>query len=344
MESDDEYYSEGESYDLEEENIDNINNTTVLDTLTNIDLKETQVQEIEPSITNIPITNPKLYTIDSPKYIRYKSTILGTPIYTNSRNKLSSFILENERVFKFCNNIKEYGSNLEIIKQHYKNIAEALLTEDNPIIYNEFIVVEYTKLQTDVYKSLCEIIDGHHRMRALLDIFDKKPKFNIIIRVSVIQSDYPDSIETKSIFRKFNITKPFIVDFDIMEITELIITELKTHFKCNYTKFDLIKDNKQVQRPSIKQSVINDCIQKRLNELKTLYHINRNDIDIDLIIQNFIKYNNEISKEVKEDKNYLKTDKTITDNLIEKASKVDCFLGLVKTDMLVKTCIGEEYD
>ena len=105
-----------------------------------------------------------------------------------------------------------------------------------------------------------------------------------------------------------------------------------------------IKDNKQVHRPSIKQSIINDCIQKRLNKLKTLNHINRNDIDIELVIQNFIKYNNEISNKVKEDKNYFKNDKSITDNIIDKASKVCCFLGLVKTDMLVKICIGEEYD
>ena len=301
-------------------------------------------EEKEPIILEIPSIYTYTYTIDSLKYIKYKNKILGTPIYTNSRNKLSSFVLENELVFKFCKYIKEYGSNLEIIEDHYKNIADALLTEDNPIIYNEFIVVEYTKLQTDDYKSLCEIIDGHHRMKALLDIFDKKPKFNIIIRVSVIQSDYPDSIETKSIFRKFNIMKPFIVDFDIMEITDLIINELKTNFKCNYTFFELIKDNKQVHRPSIKQSIINDCIQKRLNKLKTLNHINRNDIDIELVIQNFIKYNNEISNKVKEDKNYFKNDKSITDNIIDKASKVDCFLGLVKTDILVKICIGEGYD
>ena len=301
-------------------------------------------EEKEPIILEIPSIYTYTYTIDSLKYIKYKNKILGTPIYTNSRNKLSSFVLENELVFKFCKYIKEYGSNLEIIEDHYKNIADALLTEDNPIIYNEFIVVEYTKLQTDDYKSLCEIIDGHHRMKALLDIFDKKPKFNIIIRVSVIQSDYPDSIETKSIFRKFNIMKPFIVDFDIMEITDLIITKLKSNFKCNYTFFELIKDNKQVHRPSIKQSIINDCIQKRLNKLKTLNHINRNDIDIELVIQNFIKYNNEISNKVKEDKNYFKNDKSITDNIIDKASKVDCFLGLVKTDILVKICIGEGYD
>ena len=307
------------------------------------EIGEKDVKYEETIILETPKIQQKIYTIESPKYIRYKNIILGTPIYTNSRNKLSSFILENELVFKFCNNIKEYGSNLEIIKQHYKNIADALLTEDNPIIYNEFIVVEYTKLQTDDYKSLCEIIDGHHRMRALLDIFDKKPNFNIIIRVSVIQSDKPNSIETKSIFRKFNITKPFVVDFDIMEITDLIINELKTEFKCNFTKFELIKDNKQVQRPSIRQSVINDCIQKRLNKLKRMHHINRNDINIELIIQNFIKYNNEISNKVKEDKNYF-NDKTITDNILDKASKVKCFLGLDKLDNIVKTCIREEYD
>ena len=295
--------------------------------------------------TEIAQAETKVYTIDTQKYKNYKKHILGIPNY--SKNKLSSYTLENNIVYHFCKNIKNYGLNLQIDDNHYKKISDELLIEENPVIYNEFIVVEYTKLETEDVKSLCELLDGHHRLKALLDIYTKKPKFNIVIRVSVIQSDFPESIETKSIFRKFNIIKPFEVDFDIMDISNLLITKLNTHFSIKYNKFDFIKDSTQVARPSIRKSVINECIQKRLNDLKLRYCINKNDINIDLIVKNIIRYNNTISNKsigwYKADKTF-ESSKTITQSMLDKAIKNNCLIGLVNIDTLIKKCIGEDYE
>jgi len=313
-----------------------INNNSDEDFYSDEDIEIEQEQEQEDN---------KVYNIESKEYKQYKKNILGIPNY--SKNTLSSYTLENRLVYSFCKNIKEYGLNLQINEGHYKKIKDELLSDENPIIYNEFVVVEYKNLETEDVKSLCELLDGHHRLRALLDIYNIQHKFNIVIRVIIIQSDLPNSIETKSIFRKFNIIKPFEVDFDIMKISELLIIKLNTHFRNKYNNFEFIKNNTQIARPSIRQSIINECIQKRLNDLKLRHSINKNDINIDLIIQNIVKYNRIFASKPVE---WYKADKLFTNNkvitelIFEKAKKNNCFIGLVNIDSLIKKCIGAEYD
>jgi len=276
----------------------------------------------------------KFYTIDSQEYKDYKKKILGKE--TSKDESFCTYtLLEKTKVF--IENIQSYGLNLPIVESHYKKLAKQLLQEEKPMIINELIVVEYTELKTKDFKSLCGLLDGHHRGDAIRDCLKKNPKIEIKIRICMIQSDLPDSSKTKKLFRKFNIIKPFSVDFIAMEISDLIITKLNNNF--NSKGFELIKDNTKVYRPSIQKSKINDAIQNRLEYLKKIKHINSNDINIDLIFANFVKYNNNI----KEHKLY-ENDKSITSAMKEKAIKYECFLGLVNIDKIVNKCICEEYN
>ena len=225
------------------------------------------------------------YTLDSPEYKDdLKLRLFGEPVH--SKNNSSLYVLSSKKTKKFIENIKNHGNNLQIVKEHYKKIADELLKDENPELQHQFIVVEYTKLKTYDVKSLCELLDGHHRKRALSDIYKIKPNFKISITVRLIQSDLPDSSKTKILFRKLNIIKPFEVDFILSDKAILIVQELKNYFK-EFSNFIIIKDNTEAKRPSIKQNLINDAILLRLTDLKNKFNINNNDINIKLIISNF---------------------------------------------------------
>ena len=321
--------------DSDEEFYDIINDK---DIKKNPELVEDTNTDNEQSDDSSDEEEAKTYTLDSPEYKDdLKLRLFGEPVH--SKNNSSLYVLSSKKTKKFIENIKNHGNNLQIVKDHYKKIADELLKDENPELQHQFIVVEYTKLKTDDVKSLCELLDGHHRKRALTDIYKIKPNFKISITVRLIQSDMPDSSKTKILFRKLNIIKPFEVDFILSDKAILIVQELKNYFK-EFSNFIIIKDNTEAKRPSIKQNLINDSILVRLTDLKNKFNINNNDINIKLIISNFVKYNTKI----KEHKLYLNNKQKISENTIEKAHKINFFLGLVNLDKLVKECIGEEYD
>ena len=302
--------------------------------------KEENENENEDNDNEETIKPTKIFTIDSPEYKQYKNSILGNPTYITI--DFSQYhIKSGKNTKKFCKNIKTYGSNLQIIKEHWKAIANELLTEDNPKMYAEFAIVEYKDYETEDKTSLCELLDGHHRQLALNSIYKLKPNFEIDIKVCLYKSNYPDSPETNILFRKFNIQKPFQVDFKIQDISILIMDKLNAKF--NIGKFILIKDiHTGVSRPSIKKSLINDYIQERLNYLKNYHHINANDIHIDSIITNFERENNKLSKQ--DIKWFNSNDTTISVKMLDKARTHNCFIALLDLKLLVKNCIGEIYN
>lgn len=281
------------------------------------------------------------YTLDSPEYQDYKTKILGIPLYT--KYNISSFILKNKKVKIYFENIKDYGENLKIDETHCQNITEALLSKENPVMHEEFTIVEYTDFKTDDVKSLCELLDGHHRKRAFTDIFNQKSNFKSIIRICLIQSDKPGSSQTNILFRELNTRKPFEVDFTLNDISKLVISRLNDEFNNSITGFIFIKDKSEskIYRPSIQKHIINNSIQNRLDELKRRFNINKNHININIIINKFKAFNNEISKNKKKIRD---DDKSISESMLDKASRNKCFLSLVNLDKLVKKCIGEEYD
>ena len=121
----------------------------------------------------------KFYTIDSPEYKDYKKKILGKE--TSKDESFCTYtLLEKTKVF--IENIQSYGLNLPIVESHYKKLAKQLLQEEKPMIINELIVVEYTELKTKDFKSLCGLLDGHHRTDAIRDCLKKNPKIEIKTR------------------------------------------------------------------------------------------------------------------------------------------------------------------
>jgi hypothetical protein len=280
-----------------------------------------------------------LYDIESQEYKKYLKKILGKETHIVKDEDFRTFTL-TENTKTFIGNIQEYSYNLEIIEDHWKEIAESLKGEEKPKINSEFTVVEFTKLKTKDKKSLCVLFDGHHRYKALQEIYKVNPKIIIKIRICVIQSDLPGSIETNILFKKYNKMKPFIVEFDKSEITIKIINILNIKFSCISFKF--IKTQSHANRPSITTVKLNTAIINRLSELSRRFQINYNDIDIDSYIKNFEIYNKKLAKK---DKDYFKSiDKSITDKMVETAKKANCFLGLVNIDMIVRECIGKEYN
>ena len=280
-----------------------------------------------------------LYDIESQEYKKYLKKILGKENHIDNDKDFRTYTL-TDKTKTFIDNIQEYSYNLEIIEEHWKEIAESLKGEEKPKINSEFTVVEFTKLKTKDKKSLCVLFDGHHRYKALQEIYKVNPKIIIKIRVCLIQSDLAGSIETNISFKKYNKMKPFIVEFDKSEITINIINILNIKFSCITFKF--IKTQSHANRPSITTSKVNTAIINRLSELSRRYQINYNDIDIDSYIKKFEIYNKKLAKK---DKDYFKSiDKSITDKMVETAKKANCFLGLVNIDMLVRECIGKEYN
>ena len=328
--------SDEEFFDINDNNIDEDDN--LVEEENNVDEEEEdnvtdESEEESDDETDI------IYTIESPEYKKYFKKILGKETSQDNDGNFRTFTL-TDKTKTFIDNIPEYSYNLEIIDSHWQEIAESLKSEENPIIYSEFTIVEFTKLKTKDKKSLCVLFDGHHRYKALKEIYKVNPKFIIKIRICVIQSDLPDSIETNILFKKYNKVKPFIVDFDKSDITIEIIKILNIKFSC--INFTFIKNQSHVNRPSISTSKINASILQRLGELSRRFQINYNDIHIDSYIKHFEKYNNKLSKK---NKDYFKiNDKKITDKMIESATKTNCFLGLVNIDMLVRECIGNEYN
>jgi hypothetical protein len=325
--SDDEFFSEEEVENVEENSNDDGDDTL---------LDEEDEEDNDENIEDIENETDKFYTIDSPEYKKYLEQILDKETHIDKDKMFRTYTL-TDKTKLFIENIKPYGLNLPIVKSHYKKLAKQLLEEEEPSIINELIVVEYTEFKTKYKKSLCALFDGHHRKKAIEECIKINPNIKIKIRVCIIQSNFPDSIETKKLFRKFNSIKPFSIDFNAMEMSDSIITKLNNEF--NIKGFELIKDNKKAYRPSIEKSKINDAIQNRLEYLKKIKYYNNNDIIIDLIIAEFVKYNTYI----KINKLY-ENEKGITSAMIEKASKYECFLGLVNIVKTVNKCICEKYN
>ena len=280
-----------------------------------------------------------LYDIESPEYKKYLKKILGKETHIDKDEDFRTYTL-TDNTKTFIDNITEYSYNLEIVEAHWKEIAESLKGDENPKINSEFTVVEFTKLKTKDKKSLCVLFDGHHRYKALQAIYKENPKIIIKIRVCVIQSDLSDSSETNILFNKYNKSKPFIVDFNKNNVSIEIIKLLKGKFNCG--TFEYIKEQSHANRPSIITSKINTAILSRLGELHRQYNINYNNININSYIKNFEIYNKKLAKKDKE--HFKNNDKSITDKMVETAKKANCFLGLVNIDMLVRECIGKEYN
>jgi hypothetical protein len=306
-------------------------------------VKETVAEDIFHDAHSSEDENTQIiHNISSKEYKQYKIKLFGNfePHRTDPHCKF--YYISNNQIKKFVN-IKKYGMNLKIDENHVERLKIDIKETTIPQIFGHIAVIEYTNYETNDPEDLIEVIDGHHRISALKQIFDNNCKFEISMWVCLHTSDNPESIKTKEIFKKYNVVKPFKIDFNKLEISDKIIKGLNNRFNKTGNKFELIKDADRVAKPSIKQHTFNQYIQSRLDYLIETKNICSNDINIDVIINNFIKKNKEfVAKDIdwfNKDKKYGSKSK-ITDNMYTKAVSNHCYIGLVDLEILIAECVN----
>jgi hypothetical protein len=288
---------------------------------------------------------PDTFTIKLPEYTRYKSLILGLQKPNMIHKHCTFYNISGKQVEKFVNNIKHYGLNLNVNTNHINEMRDALLAENEPHLCGYIAVIEYSDYKADNYENLIELIDGHHRIECLQAIFAIKPNFNISLLIGLHSSDMPNSIQTKNIFRKYNSAKPFIVDINVSTFSGEIIDALNNRFSSS--KFILIRDDKKiVQRPSISKITINKIIQERLEQIKRTGLLVATDLNIQTIIDRFVMHNNIFTKQSfnwfnTAENEFRHTSVTgMSLNIFEKAKNVNCCIGIVDLQILIKICIA----
>ena len=278
------------------------------------------------------------YTTKDSQYKEYKFSLLG--VKPNRTDPLCDFYYLTGKQVKNFLKIKRFGLNLKINESHINNMKADLLASTIPSFCNHIGIIEYTDYKSNNIDNLIEIIDGHHRIITLEKIFKENPDFNISLWIGLHKSDNPNGEKTRDIFKKYNQLKPFIVDISITEITGNIITELNTKF--NTPNYTFIEDSEYVCRPSIKKCNINKIIQQHLETLQLTHKIEYNKINIPNIIKKF-----DINNKLFNTKNLdwfltdpiYKNKKAITQNMLDRSKKHNCYLALVDLHTLIQNCI-----
>lgn len=283
-----------------------------------------------------------LYDIKSSEYIKYKIEHLGSKKPCCKIGSDEFYYINTSKQLKNLCDLKHYGSNLPIVPEHITKIEETIENNSNVIL--PIVVIEYTDFKKDDYQDLLEIFDGHHRIQSYENRLKQDKDFKLLLKIQLIQSDKPDTIKTRGLFRELNSVKGFSVDIENTKIADEICDELNNTFNIENGKFkfSLIKNQKQVARPSIKKSDMYEIILLALTYLQKHHNINKTDIQIKNIIKKCIELNLEFSKKPIDwfytDKIFGKKQKISTE-MFEKAKKAKCFLGLVDLKVLIEKCI-----
>lgn len=279
------------------------------------------------------------YSSNEIEYKTYKDSLLGNNLPNRSDPTCEFYYLTDSQVKKFLK-IKQYGLNLKIDSDHVKNMMNELLNNDKPHFFGHIAIIEYNDYKSDTIDNLIELIDGHHRIDCLKKIYELKPDFKISLWVGLHKSDNPNSLLTHSIFKKYNLLKPFIIDVDISEVSGKIINEINSKF--NNGIFTLIKDSEYVCRPSIKKTTINTMIQQKLEKLYKATKIKYKDVNIQKIIDKFLEHNTLFSTKdflwFNNDLNF-KNKKPISQKMLTDAIQYKCYLALVDVKVLIDKCI-----
>ena len=322
--SDDEYKKSQNNFDEDSDNEQNLRNPA------------RKFKDEEDKEKNI------LYDIKSPEYIKYKIEHLGSKKpYCRIGSDDFYYINTSKQLKQLCD-LKHYGSNLPIVPEHITKIEETIENNSNVIL--PIVIIEYTDFKKDDYQDLLEIFDGHHRIQSYENRLKQDKDFKLLLKIQLIQSDKPDTIKTRGLFRELNSVKGFSVDIENTKIADEICDELNNTFNIENGKFKfiLIKDQKQVARPSIKKSDMYEIILLALAYLQKHHNINKTDIQLTKIIKKFIELNSEFAQKSIDwfyiDKIFGKKQK-ISPEMFEKATKAKCFLGLVDLRVLIEKCI-----
>jgi hypothetical protein len=286
--------------------------------------------------------NNKQYCYKSRKYNEYKDITLGlSPENTKYCNKeYILYEISGNELNTFCSSIKKYGMNLTIAKKHHTNITEELLNDKEPKFYLPLIIIEYHNYKSNDFKNLIEIIDGHHRITAIKNAIEKEPilQRKLYIELKLIYSDEPNSHKTRDIFRKINLSKPFLVNFKPLEIIEEVRVKLNNIY--NKGNFVFIKDAIKVNRPSFILHDFSSYMQKKIIDLCES-NIDISTLNSDSIVQKITELNKNYSAF---DTNFTEFAykfklKKIDEKIFNKSKLLNCYIGLFDYKSIIDKCI-----
>jgi hypothetical protein len=173
-----------------------------------------------------------------------------------------SYDVHFPKMEKFVSNMEPYSYNQKLNKNHVKQIKTAYLKSKHDI---QGTFITCTDITGKIY-----LLDGHHRYKALTDIYNKKKNkknFNIEPQVHNYKIENIHSASTRELFNRINKVKPFNNDEEIIRHCHNIIALLKDKYpnrfkeNCSSVKFPnvLISDVVvQLRRKFKEMDVIND--------------------------------------------------------------------------------------
>lgn len=298
----------------------------------------------------------EVFDTESTAFQEYKKSILGS-LESQFDGYCESYKLKSLReIREFVENIKEYTLNDNLDKAHIDYFVNTIIKEKGIYFLDRVSLVQYNNHSSQHPGSLIEIINGHHRIKALKRFFKIVPQnelknYKITLRLDIYHLDNPNSDGTLKLFKAFNAVRPQRTQWPAKELARRIILALSTTFDNKSKHFTFIKDNEAwTKKPSIHEKYLATILEERIKEqLKTVKHItedNADKCDITPIIDKFKTYNDELKTNPLEwfndirQRGKIDNVKIISQEIFERAKKFNCFLGFVKLEYLINQCVS----
>ena len=283
------------------------------------------------------------YTSKSSEYTRYKKQFLGTLQPAKEDSKCEFYLINNLEQVKFLiENIKYYDYNYNLNNDHIQNIIRQIKNDNEIYFTNPLALVEYTNYETIDQKNILEMIDGHHRIESLKQILTDMPHIKVEIWIQIYKNMTYNDTKTINLFRKYNNTKPFPVNRDLVEFKFNLVEKINKKFKNSKNEFfELIRDS---NKPRIRKDEFAKAVENHIQKQYELSHRDLADVDIDTLVQRFVNYNNTVMTKPLSWFNDKKADHYsgtyIKPKILEKnKEKYKCLLGYIKLEYLISQCI-----
>jgi hypothetical protein len=191
-------------------------------------------------------------------------------------------ITEAKRSKIFVNNIinREYPHNYDIQEDHLKLLVDTIKLSHH--LFAPITLIQYTAEPDNIFM----LIDAHHRIRALKQIFEDDPDFKIQLEIYIYLSDTIESETTQTIFNICNRVKISSKDEMKIKLCSEVSRELKRLYG-SIIKTKTENDTNRANRPNFHVNRLNKGIELLLK---------RNpEIKCNEIIEGIVKYNRKIS-------------------------------------------------
>jgi hypothetical protein len=170
-------------------------------------------------------------------------------------------LLTHDQVKHFITNVLPFSYNIKLDAGHIDEIRDAV--EKFPYIGQDFTVAQYSDITCD---SPAQLIDGHHRQQAILQLYQKYPNIplDIKIGVRVHKTDNPKCPKSMELFEALNNCKPVKVDVDIIrDIVCKVITKLRFAFKKS------ISDSENPNLSNLSVGKLNKAFYDKISKMPT---------------------------------------------------------------------------